>query len=77
MIICGEEDALRMGVARADEMQSQTTLCQKLQESITIVTQPEEDLSNELSYEEKLMQVNPMVGMENVTPYDFLTNDGN
>jgi exodeoxyribonuclease V alpha subunit len=77
LIICGEEDALRMGVARADEMQRQTTLCQKLQESITIVTQPEEDLSNELSYEEKLMQVNPMVGMENVTPYDFLTNDGN
>src|SRR3954454_11392396 len=77
LIICGEEDALRMGVARADELQRQTTLCQKLQESITIVTPIEDDLSNELSYEEKLMQVNPMVGMENVTPYDFLTNDGN
>lgn len=77
LIICGEEDAFRLGVERADELQRQTTLCQKLQESITIVTQPEDDLSSELSYEEKLMQVHPMVGMENVTPYDFLTNDGN
>ena len=25
--------------------------------------------------EEKLMQVNPMIGMENLTPYDFMAND--
>ncbi|MBT2656779.1 ATP-dependent RecD-like DNA helicase [Bacillus sp. ISL-18] len=77
LIICGEEEAFRLGVERADELQRQTTLCQKLQESITIVTQLEENSSSELSYEEQLMQVHPMVGMENVTPYDFLTNDGN
>jgi len=77
LIICGEEEALRMGVGRADELQRQTTLCQKLQESIVIVTKPEDDLSSELSYEEFLMQVNPMVGMENVSPYDFLKIDGN
>ncbi|ULT55779.1 ATP-dependent RecD-like DNA helicase [Neobacillus drentensis] len=77
LIICGEEEAFRLGVERADELQRQTTLCQKLQESITIGAQLEEDPSSELSYEEQLMQVHPMVGMENVTPYDFLTNDGN
>ncbi|MEH7119030.1 ATP-dependent RecD-like DNA helicase [Neobacillus vireti] len=77
LIICGEEEALRMGVGRADELQRQTTLCQKLQESIVIVTKAEDDPSSELSYEEFLMQVNPMVGMENVSPYDFLKIDGN
>ncbi|MEH7417990.1 ATP-dependent RecD-like DNA helicase [Neobacillus drentensis] len=78
LIICGEEDALRMGVERAEELRRQTTLCQKLQESLaTIVNQQEDNPDSELSYEEELMQVNPMVGMENLTPYDFLTNDGN
>ncbi len=81
LIICGEEDALRMGVERADELSRQTTLCQKLQESITIKISEEQipahetTASNELSYEEELMQVDPMVGMENLTPYDFMTND--
>ncbi|MED4228105.1 ATP-dependent RecD-like DNA helicase [Neobacillus cucumis] len=77
LIICGEEDALRMGVERADESKRQTTLCQKLQESITMVTQPPIDISSELSYEEEMMRINPMIGMENLTPYDFLTIDGN
>ncbi|PFO03610.1 ATP-dependent RecD-like DNA helicase [Bacillus sp. AFS076308] len=77
LIICGEEDALRMGIERADELQRQTTLCQKLQESIINVTQTNVDISSELSYEEEMMQVHPMIGMENLTPYDFLTNDGN
>ncbi|MCM3725238.1 ATP-dependent RecD-like DNA helicase [Neobacillus cucumis] len=77
LIICGEEDALRMGIERADELQRQTTLCQKLQESIINVTQTNVDTSSELSYEEEMMQVHPMIGMENLTPYDFLANDGN
>ncbi|PLS01256.1 SF1B family DNA helicase RecD2 [Neobacillus cucumis] len=77
LIICGEEDALRMGIERADELQRQTTLCQKLQESIVIINQLHEESSSGLSYEEELMKVNPMVGMENLTPYDFLPSDGN
>ncbi|MEH7544371.1 SF1B family DNA helicase RecD2 [Neobacillus vireti] len=72
LIICGEEDALRMGIERADELQRQTTLCQKLQESIINVTQMNVDISSELSYEEEMMQVHPMIGMENLTPYDFI-----
>jgi len=77
LIICGEEDALRMGIERADELQRQTTLCQKLQESIINMTQTNVDISSEISYEEEIMQVHPMIGMENLTPYDFLPNDGN
>ncbi|WP_160721881.1 SF1B family DNA helicase RecD2 [Bacillus sp. USDA818B3_A] len=77
LIICGEEDALRMGIERSDELQRQTTLCQKLQDSIVLVAQTNQEIDSELSYEEILMQASPMIGMENVTPYDFLTNDGN
>ncbi|WP_223591235.1 SF1B family DNA helicase RecD2 [Neobacillus bataviensis] len=77
LILCGEEDALRMGVERADESKRQTTLCEKLRETI-----PANDSSlaskadgSEMSLEEELMLVSPMVGMENVTPYDFMVKD--
>ncbi|WP_045517829.1 SF1B family DNA helicase RecD2 [Neobacillus niacini] len=76
LILCGEEEALRMGVERADEQSRQTTLSQKLQEIISVQNSEEEaDDEMPLSAEEKLMQVNPMIGMENVTPYDFMVND--
>ncbi|MEH7012216.1 ATP-dependent RecD-like DNA helicase [Neobacillus niacini] len=76
LILCGEEEALRMGVERADEQSRQTTLSQKLQEIISVQNSEEEtDDEMTLSAEEKLMQVNPMIGMENVTPYDFMVND--
>ncbi|WP_419956078.1 ATP-dependent RecD-like DNA helicase [Neobacillus niacini] len=77
LILCGEEDALRMGVERADELSRQTTLWQKLQEMVSVKKanderedEPEDEQT--LSAEEKLMQVNPMIGMEYVTPYDFM-----
>jgi exodeoxyribonuclease V alpha subunit len=90
LILCGEVDALKMGVERADELSRQTTLCQKLQESITASTKvggnPEpitskannrddDQLVTVLSYEQEIMQEDPMVGMENVSPYDFIVND--
>ncbi|MEW9049519.1 MAG: ATP-dependent RecD-like DNA helicase [Neobacillus sp.] len=77
LIICGEEDALRMGIERADEQSRLTTLCQKLQETIAQKqdNQPQNEAGEELNPEERLMQVDPMIGMENVTPYDFLTID--
>ncbi|MFS0775856.1 ATP-dependent RecD-like DNA helicase [Neobacillus sp. 3P2-tot-E-2] len=76
LILCGEEEALRMGVERADEQSRQTTLSQKLHEMI-IVKEPdvEPDHDETLSAEEILMQVNPMIGMENVSPYDFMVID--
>jgi exodeoxyribonuclease V alpha subunit len=77
LILCGEEEALRMGVERADEQSRQTTLSKKLQEMITVKELAEEPDHEEttLSAEELLMQVNPMIGMENVSPYDFMVND--
>jgi exodeoxyribonuclease V alpha subunit len=78
LILCGEEDALRMGVERTDELSRQTSLCEKLQAVISLKpssSKEEEIASNGLTLEEELMQVNPMIGMENVSPYDFLIND--
>lgn len=73
LILCGEEDALRMGVERADEENRQTTLCEKLQEAIYVKSDKLKEvvLQEVLSYEELLMSTDPMIGMENLTPYDF------
>jgi exodeoxyribonuclease V alpha subunit len=73
LILCGEEDALRMGVERADEENRQTTLCEKLQETIFVKSDELKEvvLQEDLSYEEMLMSTDPMIGMENLTPYDF------
>ncbi|MBI0576453.1 ATP-dependent RecD-like DNA helicase [Neobacillus cucumis] len=78
LILCGEEDALRMGVERADELSRLTTLCQKLQESIPAngsETKMETQIPDGLTLEEALMKVDPMIGMENLTPYDFMVNN--
>lgn len=75
LILCGEEDSLRIGVERADEENRQTTLCEKLQEAVPVQNQSSEAeiLTDKLSYEEMLMNTDPMIGMENVTPFDFMT----
>jgi exodeoxyribonuclease V alpha subunit len=76
LILCGEEEALRIGVERADEEKRQTTLCDKLQNAISSIPsiEKEGDLSSDISYEEELMRADPLIGMENVTPYDFMIN---
>ncbi len=32
------------------------------------------EINHELTYEERLFATDPMIGMENVTPYDFMTS---
>ncbi len=79
LILCGEVDALKLGVERADEMSRLTTLCEKLQEAIPDAeSKPngKQEITG-LSLEEELMLVDPMIGMENLTPYDFLLNNSN
>jgi exodeoxyribonuclease V alpha subunit len=77
LILCGEVEALRMGVERADELSRQTTLSQKLQAAIMIspIRVKAEKDTFVMSYEEEFMQVSPMIGMENVSPYDFMIID--
>ncbi|RDU35095.1 ATP-dependent RecD-like DNA helicase [Neobacillus piezotolerans] len=93
LILCGEEDAFRLGVERNDEQTRQTTLAENLIDAIVI--EAEDTRGNELaldssdpaaenevleeripygkaSLEETLMDADPLIGMENVTPYDFM-----
>lgn len=75
LILCGEEDALRIGVERADDQARNTTLTVKLREAFGAeqkVFSPENNESGNVSYEEALMKVDPLIGMENISPYDFL-----
>ena len=77
LIICGEEEALRIGVERAEEQTRQTTLAEKLK-NINTETElnQQKDIEKEnpsdLTYEEMMMEVDPMIGMEDVTPYQFM-----
>lgn len=77
LILCGEEEALKIGVERADEQNRQTTLCAKLQdaienEGVSPQKKEDEEPDSDIPYAEVLMNADPMIGMENVTPYDFM-----
>jgi exodeoxyribonuclease V alpha subunit len=71
LILCGEEEALRVGISRADEHERLTTLRMKLEKAITC-----EKVSNEKvtlqNPEEYLLSVDPMIGMDRITPYSFM-----
>jgi exodeoxyribonuclease V alpha subunit len=70
LILCGEVEAFQLGVRREDDVKRKTTLIENL---TTIYRESEsvEAIKN-VPIEEELMNVDPMIGMENVTPYDFL-----
>ncbi len=85
LILCGEEDALQYGIGRSGEEERRTTLLEKLQEGFhnkELNAESENHPVNEnnssdedgLTYEQKLFQTDPMIGMENITPYDFMVN---
>lgn len=74
LILCGEEEALRMGVERSDDQARNTTLAIKLQtafgnENKSVI---EDQGQKMMTFEEVLMSVDPLIGMDGVTPYDFL-----
>ena len=62
LILCGEEEAFQLGVMRTDDGTRQTTLYEKL----TAIISPEQQL---------LPMEDANIGMEGVTPYDFMEND--
>src|SRR5690606_1488820 len=75
LIICGEEEAFRIGIERVDDQRRQTTLYEKMMERM--VGDRDQAKQNKLTKqplfltEETMMKIDPMIGMENVTPYDF------
>ncbi|MGM7635716.1 SF1B family DNA helicase RecD2 [Bacillus sp. Hm123] len=72
LILCGEEEAFRMGIERNDDLTRKTTLKEKL--LVMLHPQNQQVKSEEpLSLtEETMTAIDPMIGMENVSPYDFL-----
>lgn len=74
LILCGEEEALRIGVERMDDQARNTTLTEKLQEITPLIeSSTEKDLDpNPEPYEDRLMNEDPLIGMEQLTPYDFM-----
>ena len=73
LIICGEEEAFRIGIEREDDQLRKTSLYDKL--CILEKINPQEENKGEIFIfnEENMFKVDPMIGMENITPYDFLS----
>ncbi|MCA1031861.1 ATP-dependent RecD-like DNA helicase [Bacillus timonensis] len=75
LILCGEDEALKMGINNCEDGFRQTTLCEKLKGHLipNNVNEPIHIHHDEQTYEEFLLYtVDPNIGMENLTPYDFL-----
>ncbi|HEY4551705.1 MAG TPA: ATP-dependent RecD-like DNA helicase [Bacillaceae bacterium] len=73
LILCGEESAFRLGVEREDDQMRRTSLFEKLtggQEDGS--PDSEKKAKDVMLTEENMMMIDPMIGMENVTPYDFM-----
>ncbi|WP_335869256.1 SF1B family DNA helicase RecD2 [Bacillus sp. 2205SS5-2] len=69
LILCGEEEALQIGVNREEDTQRQTSLYERLmyQEDNLNSEENEVEFITEINFN----QVDPMIGMENLSPYDF------
>lgn len=74
LILCGDEEALKMGIQRLDDQSRRSNLRLKLQDEI-FEGETIEAIDESLTYEDYLMKVDPLIGMENITPYDFLEAD--
>ena len=83
LILCGEEEALRIGVERTQDHERNTSLVKKLKEVFSLDVSVTEDSDNEnhdnpvVSYLLELERTDPMIGMEGITPYDFMNEKTN
>jgi exodeoxyribonuclease V alpha subunit len=71
LILCGEEEALRVGISRSDEQERLTTLRTKLEKAIASKNESNEKGTLQ-NAEVHLLSVDPMIGMEGITPYSFM-----
>ncbi|MCU9613972.1 ATP-dependent RecD-like DNA helicase [Caldibacillus lycopersici] len=78
LILCGEMDAFQMAVNRTDDNSRNTTLKDRIVESITNMNVNEKNVADEAAnteqfpFEELLMKTDPMIGMSNISPFDFM-----
>jgi exodeoxyribonuclease V alpha subunit len=67
LILCGEQDALLRGIENRDHLSRQTSLKMKLSEKQPII----EELTVKLPFD----LADAMIGMEGITPYDFMEDN--
>lgn len=73
LILCGEEEAFRLGIERVDDGQRKTTLNEKLRMNHNhSIAENSDKLDHFILTENTIHTIDPMIGMENVTPYDFM-----
>jgi len=72
LILCGEEEALKVGISRAEEQERLTSLREKLKGTIVVDERNPSLAETTRNAEEVLLQVDPMIGMEGLTPYSFM-----
>ncbi|PPA71503.1 SF1B family DNA helicase RecD2 [Jeotgalibacillus proteolyticus] len=70
LIMCGEEEAFRFGVERKDDLSRLTTLRQKLETDVENLEDPKS--AQEGSKVGAIDNADPMIGMDGITPYDFM-----
>ncbi|WP_099221110.1 ATP-dependent RecD-like DNA helicase [Listeria costaricensis] len=68
LILCGEEEAFRMGVERVDETTRQTTLYERLISEEEVLA----GSSRKILTMENIETIDPMIGMEGITPYRYM-----
>lgn len=73
LIICGELEALEMAISKNEEEVRLTTLVEKLTEGISIKGKEMDDtVMEEISIYDGMDKIDPMIGMDGITPYDFM-----
>ncbi|WP_050616799.1 SF1B family DNA helicase RecD2 [Bacillus testis] len=82
LILCGEEDALRMGVERTQDHERNTTLQQQLIAAIQGKSveeggekSPVDDEVTDNEFYRDPLKVDPMIGMGSLTPFDFMEKE--
>ena len=73
LILCGDPQAFQIGIERNDDNLRFTTLIERLSPEAEPM-EPVEGQTYELT-EDTLLSINPMIGMEGITPHQFMTQD--
>ncbi|WP_409289438.1 ATP-dependent RecD-like DNA helicase [Peribacillus sp. SCS-37] len=73
LILCGEEEALRLGVERNNELGRKTTLCERLEKTMAEKEVPAVIADESQNIIASMMSADPMIGMGELTPYDFMS----
>ncbi|WP_223702830.1 SF1B family DNA helicase RecD2 [Sutcliffiella deserti] len=74
LILCGDEDALKLGVQRADEQARQTSLKERLQQKVPVELVEEETEDIVVPFDIPFWK-DANIGMENISPYDFMEEE--